>query len=36
MKKCGKFGNKDEINKLEKLIDYFQKIKAEFKTLDKY
>ena len=28
--------NKDEINKLEKLIDYFQKIKAEFKTLDKY
>lgn len=28
--------SKDEINKLEKLIDYFQRIKAEFKTLDKY
>lgn len=28
--------NKDEINKLSALIDYFIKIKAEFKTLDKY
>lgn len=28
--------NKDEINKLRELIDYFVKIKAEFKTLEEY
>ena len=28
--------NKDEIKKLENLIDYFLKIKAEFKTLENY
>lgn len=28
--------NKDEVNKLGQLIDYFQKRKADFKTLDKY